>query len=81
MLDALLPGLDAWLAAIEAKRCPSEAFAAAAAAAEAGAAASAIMTPRAGRAAYMGDRALGVPDGGAVAVAIWMKAVASVLGY
>ena len=41
----------------------------------AGAEASAAMQPKAGRASYLGDRALGVPDGGAVAATIWMKAL------
>jgi len=34
------------------------------------------MTPRLGRASYLGQRALGVADGGAVAVAIWLRALA-----
>jgi dihydroxyacetone kinase len=53
---------------------------AAAAAAEAGAAATAAMQPRLGRASYLGDRAIGVPDGGATAVAIWLRALSGALG-
>jgi dihydroxyacetone kinase len=34
------------------------------------------MTPRLGRASYLGDRTRGIPDGGAVAVTIWMQALA-----
>jgi dihydroxyacetone kinase len=34
------------------------------------------MTPRAGRASYLGARAVGIPDGGAVAVACWLAALA-----
>ncbi|MEI6161077.1 MAG: DAK2 domain-containing protein [Roseococcus sp.] len=34
------------------------------------------MTPRLGRASYMGARTLGIPDGGAVAVSIWLRALA-----
>jgi dihydroxyacetone kinase len=34
------------------------------------------MAPRLGRAGYLGQRALGVADGGAVAVAIWLRALA-----
>ncbi|WP_428992155.1 hypothetical protein [Luteibacter yeojuensis] len=33
------------------------------------------MKARAGRAAYMDDRAMGIPDGGAVAVTVWMTAL------
>ncbi len=51
----------------------------AATAAEAGAAATAAMTPRLGRASYLGERAVGAPDGGAAAVAIWMRALAESL--
>lgn len=70
MLDALAPAATAW---------QTGGFAAAVVAAEAGAAATAQMHPRLGRASYLGDRALGTPDGGAVAVAIWLKALASAL--
>jgi dihydroxyacetone kinase len=48
-------------------------------AAEAGAAATAAMRPRLGRAAYLGDRAVGIPDGGAVAVTIWLRALTAVI--
>lgn len=71
MVDALHPALETlqaggrWHAAAEA--------------AERGAAATAAMTPRLGRASYLGERALGVPDGGAVAVSIWMRAIADML--
>jgi dihydroxyacetone kinase len=70
MLDALDPAVSAWHAA---------GFAAAVNAAEQGAAATAQMYPRLGRASYLGDRAIGTPDGGAVAVAIWLKALANAL--
>jgi hypothetical protein len=33
------------------------------------------MLPVLGRASYLGSRALGAPDGGATAVAIWMRAI------
>ncbi len=46
-----------------------------AAAAHEGAEATAGMLPRLGRSSYLGDRALGVPDSGAVAVQIWLGAV------
>ena len=70
MLDALIPALEAW------RDNGSSGFAAAVSAASAGAAATATMTPQQGRASYLSDRALGVPDGGAVAVSIWLSAVA-----
>jgi len=44
-------------------------------AAEQGAKATAQMLPRRGRASYLRKRALGHPDPGAVAVAIWLRAV------
>jgi len=70
MLDALIPAVSIW---------QISSFSAAPLAAEAGAAATAQMHPRLGRASYLGERALGTPDGGAVAVAIWLKALASEL--
>ncbi|WP_241019140.1 DAK2 domain-containing protein [Paraburkholderia sp. Tr-20389] len=33
------------------------------------------MMPRVGRASYLGERAVGEPDGGAVAVACWLRAL------
>lgn len=71
MLDALIPAA----AAFEAGDWRDAARAAAA-----GAEATAGMLPRLGRASYLGERALGVPDGGAVAVAIWIAAIAAALG-
>ena len=70
MLDALDPSLSIW---------NNTDFFAAVAAAEQGAAATARMHPRLGRASYLGERALGTPDGGAVAVSIWLKALAAQL--
>jgi dihydroxyacetone kinase len=70
MLDALIPALEAWRAE------GSPGFSAAVSAAERGADATAEMQPLQGRASYLGERALGVPDGGAVAVATWLSAVA-----
>jgi len=73
MLDALLPAVDAFAARPESA---ARALVAAATAAEAGAAATAAMRPRLGRASYLGDRAIGIADGGATAVAIWLRALA-----
>jgi dihydroxyacetone kinase len=74
MLDALHPAATAFAAGLAAGRSAAEAWAAAVSAAQAGAAATAQMYPRLGRASYLGDRAIGTPDAGAMAVAIWMKA-------
>jgi dihydroxyacetone kinase len=48
-------------------------------AAERGAKATAQMKPRVGRSSYLGDRALGHPDPGAKAVAIWLRAASEAL--
>lgn len=73
MLDALVPAADAFA------RAQGDAAARIAAmreAAQAGAQATRAMQPRRGRSSYIGDRATGHPDPGAVAVSIWMDALA-----
>jgi dihydroxyacetone kinase len=75
MLDALHPAATAFATGLAAGRSAAEAWAAAVSAAEAGTAATAQMYPRLGRASYLGDRAIGTPDAGAAAVAVWMKAI------
>ncbi len=77
MVDALAPVVTALRAAATAREPARIAWAKAAAAAEAGARATATMPPRLGRASYLGARAMGVPDGGAQAVSIWLAAVAA----
>jgi dihydroxyacetone kinase len=67
MLDALVPASEAL------SRTGS--LQAAAAAAEIGADATSAMAPRVGRASYLGDRAMGFPDAGAVAVTVWLRAL------
>ncbi|SFZ85131.1 dihydroxyacetone kinase [Devosia enhydra] len=79
MLDALEPARLAFRDAIAAGRSGKDALIAAADAAEKGAAATAQMLPRLGRASYLGQRALGTPDGGAVAVSLWLRALAEAL--
>lgn len=79
MLDALLPASDAFTAALELQRPWPEALSAAADAAEQGSTDTAAMTPRRGRSSYLGARALGHPDPGAEAVAVWLRAVARAL--
>ena len=76
MLDALLPAARALAEAAQYGLPPARAWSLAAEAAKAGAEATAMMKPRLGRASYLGERALGSPDGGAVAVSIWLDAVA-----
>lgn len=75
MLDALRPAADELLAAARAGSSPAEAFKAALVKARAGADATAEMVPGQGRASYLGPRALGIPDGGAVAVVCWLEAL------
>jgi len=77
MLDALLPATDAFEASLARGEGAFLALQASAAAAEAGAAATAAMRPRLGRASYLGERAIGIEDGGARAVAIWLRALAA----
>jgi dihydroxyacetone kinase len=75
MLDALLPAAGAFEANLARGEGGAAALQAAADAAEAGAAATAKMRPRLGRASYLGDRVTGIQDGGATAVAIWLRAL------
>ena len=79
MLDALLPAIDAFEATLRRGEGAAMALQAAAAAADAGAAATAAMRPRLGRSSYLGDRVIGIQDGGARAVAIWLRALAAQL--
>lgn len=79
MLDALRPAADALLAGARAGASPTQAFAAALAAAREGAEATAGMLPAQGRASYLGERARGIPDGGAVAVVCWLEALEPVI--
>ena len=44
-----------------------------------GAEATAGMLPAQGRASYLGERARGIPDGGAVAVVCWLEALRPVI--
>ena len=80
MLDALHPAAEAFAAALAADEPVPEAWSACVAAARAGAEATAGMHPRVGRAAYLGARAGGIPDGGAVAVVCWLEAIGPSLG-
>lgn len=75
MLDALMPAIEAFDGGLKSGMSATEAWAAAVSAAESGAENTAQMSPRAGRASYLGARALGSPDGGAVAIACWLRAL------
>ena len=70
MVDALLP------AAAALRRDPADLVAAAKAARQ-GAEATSAMAPRRGRSSYIGARAVGHPDPGAVAVAMLLEAIAA----
>jgi len=80
MVDALRPAADAFAAAVNAGKPMAEAWSDCVHAAEAGVQATAAMRPSLGRAAYLGERAVGIPDAGASAVLVWLKALSSVIG-
>lgn len=73
MVDALQPAVDALVAN------PGDAHSAAHAA-RVGAESTVDVRPSLGRSSYVGDRAVGVPDPGAVAIAIQFEALAAFLG-
>jgi dihydroxyacetone kinase len=79
MLDALIPFAETFRADLSAGRNASEALNAAVDAAEGGAQETATMFPKRGRSSYLGERALGHPDPGADAAAIWLRAAASAI--
>jgi ATP-dependent dihydroxyacetone kinase len=79
MVDALRPAAEAWATQLAGGAEPLAAFKAAVAAAQAGADATADMQPSLGRSAYLGDRAKGIKDGGAVAVCLWLEAISKQL--
>jgi dihydroxyacetone kinase len=77
MLDALLPTADAIERAVDRGDDVATILHAAGEAAEQGVEATQEMRPRLGRSSYVGDRALGHPDPGAYAVALWLRAIAA----
>jgi len=77
MLDALDPFVRSLNTSRE--NASRDALLSAVEAAEKGAEATATMRPRLGRSSYLGDRAIGHPDPGAIAVAIWLRAVCEAL--
>jgi len=76
MLDALHPAADAFARALKNGQPTAQAWEACVQAAEKGTEATTRMKPRLGRASYLGDRVLGVPDVGAAAVVVWLKPLA-----
>ena len=75
MVDALYPASQRFRNDVLAGLPVTQAWANAVRAAKDGADATASMKPRLGRASYLGERAVGVPDGGAVAVTYWIEAL------
>jgi dihydroxyacetone kinase-like protein len=77
MMDAWLPAVDAMRGALEAGGGLTEILDRGTTAAEAGAEATKSMSARKGRASYIGERSVGHPDPGAIAVAMMLKAAAA----
>lgn len=75
MLDALYPAADCFKTFINQGLSISDALNKSVQAAENGANETAHMLPKLGRASYLGERALGFQDAGAVAVVVWLKAL------
>jgi dihydroxyacetone kinase len=86
MLDALIPAAEALRETLNAEQEQgqeqeqglAEVLRITAEAARRGAQATATMPPRRGRSSYLGERALGHPDPGAEAAALWLRAIAAV---
>ena len=75
MIDSLHPAAETFRDKLAAGASADEAWRSASAAGIAGAEATTSMKPRLGRASYLGERAIGHPDAGAVAVSIWLEAI------
>jgi ATP-dependent dihydroxyacetone kinase len=75
MVDALAPAADEFKAGLSKGLSGEAAWRQGVAAARAGRDATARMQPRFGRASYLGERAVGIPDAGATAVVCWMEAI------
>ena len=79
MLDALLPFANTLRSELQRGTNLQLALQAAVSSAEKGASDTAEMQPKRGRSSYLGNRALGHPDPGAVAVTLWLRAVVETL--
>ncbi len=75
MIDALYPAAETFREKLGGGASSEDAWRSAVAAGVAGAEATASMKPRLGRASYLGERAVGHQDAGAVAVSIWLEAI------
>ncbi|MGV1957270.1 dihydroxyacetone kinase family protein [Agrobacterium sp. 22-214-1] len=75
MIDSLHPAAETFRDKLAAGASADVAWRSASAAGIAGAEATTSMKPRLGRASYLGERAIGHPDAGAVAVSIWLEAI------
>jgi len=75
MVDALCAAAETWDTALTTHTDARHAFSLAVTAATTAAQRTATMPPRLGRASYLGERAAGIPDGGAVAVSLWLAAI------
>jgi len=75
MVDALVPAVEALQEAAKSGKTLKEAFKEAAEAAQKGAEATKNMIAKKGKASYLGDKTLGHPDPGAVAVALIFKSI------
>ena len=80
MLDAMIPALDSFDAALAAGRDLDAASAEASSAAAAGRDATAPLVARKGRASYLGDRSAGHIDPGAASTTLLFEALAAALG-
>lgn len=76
LLDALVPAISAIDEQIGSKASAAETLRAAASAARLAADATKTMQARKGRAAYTGERSIGAPDAGAIAIAVLLEALA-----
>jgi phosphoenolpyruvate---glycerone phosphotransferase subunit DhaL len=79
MLDALLPAVDAWDAAVADGGSPADAAAAASAAAATGRDATVPLVARKGRASYLGERSAGHLDPGAASTALLFQSLREAL--
>ena len=77
MLDALVPASETFRAAIQQGRSMIEAWQQAIRARGRRHGRHCHHAPSGGRAAYLGERAVGSPDAGAAAVLVWMRSIAS----
>lgn len=75
MIDALHPAAETFRDKLAGGASADVAWRSASAAGIAGAEATTSMKPRLGRASYLGERSIGHPDAGAVAVSIWLEAI------